>query len=72
MCSDFTILPKLKDDERVIPKTLNGRIKGLIQMADRPTSDATNKIRDERSLCVFLYNMDYNVMYAYKCIVLYT
>ncbi|MFK2308386.1 hypothetical protein ACMSE0_16315 [Bacteroides thetaiotaomicron] len=26
--------------------------------------NATDKIRDGRSLCVFLYNMDYNVMYA--------
>ena len=26
--------------------------------------NATNKIRDGRSLCIFLGNMDYNVMYA--------
>lgn len=40
MRSDFTILPKLNDDERVMPKTLNERIKVLISMADRRASEA--------------------------------
>ena len=39
--SDFTILPKLDDDERVMLKTLNERIKVLNSMADRRTSEAS-------------------------------
>ena len=102
MRSDFTILPKLNDNERVIAKTLNGGIKPLNSMVDRRASEAsavglsaillsyindrlcrlfvqkfgrrisigltngnaTDKIRNGRSLCIFLYNMDYNVMCA--------
>lgn len=41
MRSDFTILPKLNDNERVIAKTLNGGIKPLNSMVDRRASEAS-------------------------------
>ena len=41
MRSDFTILPKLNDDERAMVKTLNEEIKDINLMADRRISEVS-------------------------------